>query len=90
MVEAVRGAAWLVVLGAAAVGVLSLLAWALARSTIYTITRPRVVLRFGVALPMSVNLPLRLVESADLRAPSRTARQTCRSRSLPASGWVTC
>jgi hypothetical protein len=67
VVEAARGAVWLVVLGAAAVGVLSLLAWALARSTLYTITSARLVLRFGVALPMSVNLPLRLVESADFR-----------------------
>jgi heat shock protein HslJ len=65
--EAVRGAAWLVLLGAAAVGVLSLLAWALARSTMYTITTARLVLRFGVALPMSVNLPLKLVAAADLR-----------------------
>lgn len=66
LLEAVRGALWLLVLGAAAVGVLALLAWALARSTIYTVTSARVVLRFGVALPMSVNLPLRLVEAADL------------------------
>jgi Bacterial PH domain len=63
---AVRGALWLLLLGAAAVGVLALLAWALARSTIYTVTSARVVLRFGVALPMSINLPLRLVEAADL------------------------
>lgn len=66
LVEAVRGAVWLVVLGATAVGVLSLLAWALARSTMYTITTSRLVLRFGVALPMSVNLPLRMVEAADV------------------------
>jgi len=65
--EAVRGATWLVVLGAAAVAVLTGLAWALARSTIYTITTRRVVLRFGVALTMSVNLPLKVVEAADLR-----------------------
>lgn len=66
-VEAVRGATWLVLLGAAAVAVLTGLAWALARSTIYTVTTRRVVLRFGVALPMSVNLPVKLVEAADLR-----------------------
>ncbi len=64
--EAVRGAAWLLVLGAAAVGVLTLLAWGLARSTMYTITSRRLVLRFGVALPMSVNLPLKLIESAGI------------------------
>lgn len=67
LVEAARGATWLVLLGVAAVAVLALLAWALARSTLYTITSKRVVLRFGVALPMSVNLPLKFVEAADLR-----------------------
>jgi hypothetical protein len=66
LLAALRGALWLVLLGAAAVGVLSLLAWGLARSTVYTITSARVVLRFGIALPMSINLPLRLVETADL------------------------
>jgi hypothetical protein len=63
---ALRGAAWLLVLGAAAIGVLSLLAWAQARSAVYTITSQRVVLRFGVALPMAVNLPFRAVESAGI------------------------
>jgi hypothetical protein len=67
LIEAVRGATWLVVLGAAAIGVLMALAWALARSTLYTVTSRRVVMRFGVALPMSVNLPLKLVEAVDLR-----------------------
>jgi hypothetical protein len=65
--DAVRGATWLMVLGVLAIAVLTGLAWALARSTMYTITSKRVVLRFGVALPMSVNLPLKLVEAADLR-----------------------
>ncbi|MEY2920606.1 MAG: hypothetical protein RL261_1911, partial [Pseudomonadota bacterium] len=63
---ALRGAAWLLVLGAAAIGVLSLLAWSQARSALYTITSQRVVLRFGVALPMAVNLPFRTVESAGI------------------------
>ncbi len=38
-----------------------------ARTTIYTITNKRVVLRFGIALPMSVNFPFSLVERAALR-----------------------
>lgn len=67
LAEAVRGATWLFLLGLAAVAVLTGLAYALARSTMYTITSKRVVMRFGVALPMSVNLPLKLVEAADLR-----------------------
>ncbi|MCS6987807.1 MAG: photosynthetic complex putative assembly protein PuhB [Sphingomonadaceae bacterium] len=52
--------------GAAGVGILALLAWAMARSTLYTITNRRVVLRFGVALPLCVNLPMVKVASARL------------------------
>jgi hypothetical protein len=63
---AVRGTTWLLILGAVCVTVLAVLAWAMARSTIYTITSKRVVMRFGVALPMTVNLPLRVVESAGI------------------------
>jgi hypothetical protein len=59
--------AWLAALGAAAVGVLVLLAWANARTTVYTITSRRIVMRFGIALPMTVNLPFRIVESAGLK-----------------------
>jgi hypothetical protein len=66
LAESVRGALWLVVLGAAAIGVLSLLAYALARSTVYTITSSRIVLRFGFALPMSMNLPLKLIDTAGI------------------------
>jgi hypothetical protein len=38
-----------------------------ARTTVYTITNRRVVLRIGVALNGCVNVPLKLIESADLR-----------------------
>ncbi len=38
-----------------------------ARTTIYTITNKRVILRFGIALPMTVNFPFTLVERAALR-----------------------
>lgn len=45
----------------------ALLAWAYARTTIYTITDRRVVLRTGVALPMTFNLPFTQIDSAALR-----------------------
>ncbi len=48
-------------------GVLAVLARAQAKSTIYTLTNKRVVLRFGVALPKCVNVPLSLVGSADAK-----------------------
>lgn len=56
----------LVVPAGLAIGVLLLLARLYARSTVFTITDRRVVLRFGVALPMAVNLPFREIETARL------------------------
>lgn len=39
-------------------------AWGVTRTTAYTITNRRVVMRFGIALSMTVNLPFALVHSA--------------------------
>jgi hypothetical protein len=57
----------LVPVAAAGLGLIALLAWLTARATIYTITNRRVVLRFGVALPMALNVPFTVIESAALR-----------------------
>jgi hypothetical protein len=46
---------------------LGLFAVMVARTTVYTITNRRVVLRIGVALNKCINLPLALIGSADLR-----------------------
>ncbi len=61
-----KGIVITVVLGVVGVGLLNLIAWATARSTIYTLTDRRIVLRVGIALPKCINLPLGLIESADL------------------------
>jgi len=57
-------------LAAVALGLLSLMAWLMARATVYTLTNRRVVIRSGVALPMTVNLPFAQITSADLRLRS--------------------
>lgn len=64
---ALQGASWVLLLGALSVGALTLLAWAMARSTVYTITNQRVVIRFGVALPMILNLPFKQIRSAGFK-----------------------
>lgn len=51
----------------AAVGLLLLVAWLMARAAVYTITNRRVVMRIGVVLEITVNYPFRVVESAGLR-----------------------
>ena len=48
-------------------GVIAVLARAQAKSTIYTLTNKRVVLRFGVALPKCVHVPLSLIGTADAK-----------------------
>jgi hypothetical protein len=72
--EMVGTALWLTGLGAASLGILALLAWLYARGTIYTLTTKRVVIRSGLALPVTLNLPLALVETAALtKQPRDTA-----------------
>lgn len=55
---------WLLAGAAMAIGVISLLAWLYARSTIYTLTTKRLVIRSGLALPVTLNLPLSLIDTA--------------------------
>jgi hypothetical protein len=57
----------LAIFGGIAVGVLSFLAYLNARSAVYSITSKRVILRHGVAVPLTMTIPFRLIESADLK-----------------------
>ncbi len=57
-------------IGAACGITLLLIAWlarATARATLYTITSKRVVMRFGIAMPVSLNLPFSRIAAADMR-----------------------
>lgn len=64
--EVVQGGSWVAAVGVAGIAVLTVLAWLYARTTVYTLTNRRVVMRFGVALPMIVNIPWSRIASADL------------------------
>ena len=46
---------------------ITVLAWLTARTAVYTITNRRVVMRIGIVLTLTFNLPLRVIESADFR-----------------------
>lgn len=52
---------------AAAAGVVALLAVLSARSTTYAITDRRLVMHVGIAVPTTINVPLKQVASADLK-----------------------
>ncbi|MEO0328207.1 MAG: photosynthetic complex putative assembly protein PuhB [Pseudomonadota bacterium] len=60
----------LLVIGGLGFIVMAMIRWyarAVERSTIYTITNRRVVMRFGVALPVTFNLPYTQISSADIK-----------------------
>jgi hypothetical protein len=61
-------ALWYVPMGAIAAGILTFFAWLNARMTVYTVTNRRVVVKFGVALPMTVNLPFTVVRDVQLKS----------------------
>ncbi|WAC73223.1 photosynthetic complex putative assembly protein PuhB [Roseateles sp. SL47] len=54
-----------------ACGLLATIAWMMARSTVYTITNRRVVLRVGIVLSITFNLPFSQILSAGWRARGR-------------------
>lgn len=48
-------------------GLLASLSWLCCRTTVYTITNRRVVLRIGIALPMAINVPFKMIGGAGLK-----------------------
>lgn len=65
--DALLSVLWPLPLAAAALGLLALLAWLVCRTSVYTITDRRVVMRIGIVLSITFNLPFSQIESAGLR-----------------------
>lgn len=66
LLSATLGGALMIVVGAVPIGLLAGFALLSARTSLYTITNRRIVLRIGVALPMTINLPFALIDNAGL------------------------
>lgn len=56
-----------------AIAILGALAWVNSRSTVYTITDKRVVMRFGAALTKAINIPFKIIDSASADVKSNGA-----------------
>lgn len=65
--DALRVMLFPVLLAALLLAGIAYLARLTARTTQYVVTSRRLVLRVGVAFPIAINIPLRLVDGADLR-----------------------
>jgi hypothetical protein len=75
--------------GVAAVAVLGLIAWLSARSTVYTLTNRRIVLRIGIALPTCINVPLKIIGNASVKAhPDGTADLPLQIMGPSRMGWM--
>ncbi len=64
--EIVLSMAWMLVLAATAIGLLSFVAWLSARATVYSITNRRVVMRIGIVLTLTFNIPFKRISGAGL------------------------
>lgn len=62
--EAARSAMILAAVGAAACATAAFLGWLYANTTVYTITDRRIVMRYGAALPMALNVPFAEISAA--------------------------
>lgn len=68
---------WLLPAAVLAIAVLSLIAWLVARTSVYTVTDKRVVMRIGMVLSITFNLPYSRIESAALRANRDGSGDVC-------------
>ncbi len=64
---AISSAFSIALLMSVAVGLFCLLAWLIECTTAYTITNRRLVMRIGVALSITINIPFKIIASADCR-----------------------
>jgi hypothetical protein len=61
------GAVGVAALGLVVMAMIIAFAWGVGRTTVYTLTDKRLVLRIGIALNKCINLPLAQIESAQLK-----------------------
>jgi Bacterial PH domain len=66
VVDVLKSWAWLAPMAAIAVGIMLALARLAARTTVYSITDKRVIMRIGIVLTVAYNLPFKRIEAAGL------------------------
>ncbi len=67
LTEALVSLAWPLPLALTALASLLALAWMTAKTAVYTLTDKRIVMRIGIVLTLTFNIPLRSIRSASVR-----------------------
>jgi len=68
LTQVLAAAAFSLPIALAGLGLVTLLAWLNTKTTVYTITSKRVVLRFGLAVTKAINIPFTVIESAAVKS----------------------
>ncbi|GIU66717.1 photosynthetic complex putative assembly protein PuhB [Candidatus Phycosocius spiralis] len=68
--NAIVTALWVAPIGLVGIAIFLGLAYLNSKTTVYTLTNRRVVMRFGAALTKAINIPYKIIESAALNAKS--------------------
>lgn len=71
MTGTLMGMLWPTALAVVALTAIATLAWLTARTTAYTLTDRRVVMRIGIVLTLTFNLPLKSISNAALRVTGK-------------------
>ena len=67
LAEVLGSILWVSPIALLTLATLAALAWLYSRTTVYTITNKRVVIRFGVAMPKAFNIPFTVVQGAAVK-----------------------
>ena len=68
LMAVIQAVKWIVPLSLTGLLCVWTLAWMTARTTVYTVTNKRIVMRLGIVLTVSFNLPLKRIAAADVRS----------------------
>jgi Bacterial PH domain len=68
---------WLLPMSVLGIGAVAMLAWMTAKTTVYTLTDKRIVMRVGIVLTVTFNLPLKSLTSAGLLRYEKNATDGC-------------
>jgi hypothetical protein len=75
--DAIRNVPYLALMAVVACGILLGLAYATAKTTLYTLTSKRLLLKIGIALPAYINLPLKHIDAASVADTGKGCGTIC-------------
>jgi Bacterial PH domain len=73
----------IIIIAATAIGILTVVARLIAKTTIYSLTSKRIVMRYGIAFPITLNIPFNEIAAIDCKAYPNDSSDIALSTSGP-------